>query len=208
VPRIFIPAWNLKPGRKRAFRRRCKTILFAALLSSGCGAPFSAFAQQGKPGEYQVKAVYLFNFGKFIEWPPDPAKRESFDICVLGRDPFGAALDSTLAGEKIGSLKPVARRISSVREAASCAILYVSSSENARVKQILDSVENRGVLTVSDLPGFTNDGGIIQFVFQDNKVRFEVNLAAAEKAGLTFSSQLLKVATAVKQNPAGENRKQ
>jgi hypothetical protein len=208
VPSVFLSARTRKWGRKSAFRRRCNTLLFAALLS-GCGASgFSAFAQQDKPGEYQVKAVYLFNFGKFIEWPPDAAKRESFDICVLGHDPFGPALDSTLAGEKIGNLQPRARRISSVREASNCEILFISSSESARIKQILGSVEKRGVLTVSDLPDFTTGGGMIQFVVQDNKIRFAVNLTAAEKAGLTISSQLLKVATTVKKDASGENVKQ
>jgi len=208
VPRVFNPTWTRKAGRKQAFRRRCKTILVAALLS-GCGASgFSVFAQQDKPGEYQVKAVYLFNFGKFIEWPPDAAKRESFDICVLGHDPFGSVLESTLAGEKIGNLQALARRISSVREATNCEILFISSSESARIKQILGSIEKRGVLTVSDLPDFTNGGGMIQFVVQDNKIRFAVNLTAAEKAGLTISSQLLKVATAVKRDATGENGKQ
>lgn len=208
MPSVFLAAWTRKPGRKLAFRRRCNTLLVAALLS-GCGSSgFSAFAQQGKPGEYQVKAVYLFNFAKFIEWPADAAKRESFDICVLGRDPFGPVLDSTLTGEKIDNLQPLVRRISSVREASNCEILFISSSEGARIKQILGSVEKRGVLTVSELPEFNNGGGMIQFVVQDNKIRFSVNLTAAEKAGLTISSQLLKVATTVKKDASGEGVKQ
>jgi hypothetical protein len=180
-------------------------------MLAGCGAPaFSAFAQQGKPGELQVKAVYLYNFAKFIEWPADAAaaKDQPFSICILGRDPFGSVLDTTLAGEKIGNSRPIARRVASTREAVDCEILFISSSESGGVKQILASVNKRGVLTVSDLPDFTSVGGMIQFVLRNNKTRFEVNLTAAEKAGLTISSQLLKVATAVRKDPTGENVKQ
>jgi hypothetical protein len=170
-----------------------------AILFFGCAAIVCpSRAQQQKPEEYQVKAVYLFNFGRFTEWPATTSKGDSFDICVLGRDPFGAALDDALAHEMIDNQKLTALRIATSRDAARCRILFVSSSEAPRVKEILTSVEKSNVLTVSDLPGFTNNGGMIQFVLKENKVRFEVNLAAAEKAGLRLSSQLLKVAADVK----------
>jgi YfiR/HmsC-like len=155
-------------------------------------------AQQSKPDEYQVKAVYLFNFGRFIEWPDAAMKGQTFTICVLGEDPFGRVLDATLAGEAINSRKLVARRIGSVRDATNCQILFVSSSEASRVADIVASLSKTGTLTVSDTPGFTNKGGMIQFVLIENKVRFDVNLTAAEKEGLTISSQLLKVAANVK----------
>ena len=121
-----------------------------------------------------------------------------FTICVLGEDPFGRALDATLAGKAINNRKLVARRIASVRDATDCQILFVSSSEASHVAEIVASLSKTGTLTVSDVPGFTNKGGMIQFVLIENKVRFEVNLNAAEKEGLTISSQLLKVAANVK----------
>jgi hypothetical protein len=155
-------------------------------------------AQQSKPEEYQVKAVYLYNFGRFVQWPAAAASNDSFTVCILGHDPFGAVLDNTLAGDAVGDLKLVARRISTPRDAAACRILFVSSSEASRAKEILARMEKSPVLTVSDMPGFTASGGMIQFVLKENKVRFEVNLAAAEKAGLSFSSQLLKVATDIR----------
>lgn len=180
-------------------------MLLGALLAT-CGVfAASSDAQRSRPEEYQVKAVYLFNFGKFIEWPAVPSKDQPFTICVLGLDPFGAILDATIAGETIDNRKLVARRIAGAQDTADCRILYISSSEAARVKEIVAAARKGAVLTVSDLPGFTGNGGMIQFVLRENKVRFEVNLTAAEKAGLTLSSQLLKVATDIRKEAAGES---
>lgn len=179
-------------------------LFFVILLRCASFAP-SGVAQQSKPEEYQVKAVYLYNFGRFVEWPATPATDEPFAICVIGRDPFGPVLDATVARETIGSRKLVARRIATTRDATNCQILFIPSSEASRMKEILTLLDKSSVLTVSDMPGFTNSGGMIQFVLKDNKVRFEVNLTSAEKAGLTFSSQLLKVATDVKKNARNED---
>lgn len=178
--------------------------LLIALVVVVCLLPSILRAQTAKPGEYGVKAVYLFNFGKFIEWPASAKKDDSFAICVLGADPFGSVLDATLAGEAIDNRKLVAKRIASARD-ADCRILFVSSSEAPRLKDILASLNKSAILTVSDLPDFTVNGGMIQFVLQGDKVRFEVNLTAAEKADLTLSSQLLKVAQAVRREPNGNN---
>jgi hypothetical protein len=191
----------LRPCRRARGLRRRRMLLFAAMCFGCAGLAPLAIAQQSKPEEYQVKAVYLYNFGKFIEWPATVPKTESFNICILGRDPFGPILDATLGGEAINNRKLAARRIAATREADGCRILFISSSETARVKEILTAVEKRGVLTVSDMAGFTSSGGMIQFVLKANKVRFEVNLTAAEKAGLVLNSQLLKVATGVRKEP-------
>lgn len=165
----------------------------------------AVFAQQPKPQEYQVKAIYLYNFSKFVQWPPATGSKDSFAICIIGRDPFGTALDSVLVGEKIEQKTMEARRIMDVQDAAKCQILFIAASESARVKQILSSLGKNSVLTVSDMPDFSQNGGMIQFMVQDNKVRFEVNLPAADKAGLVLSSQLLKVASAVKKGSPAEN---
>ena len=164
-----------------------------------------AAAQESKPQEYQVKAVYLYNFGRFIDWPAAAAKDDSFAICVLGEDPFGRALDATVAGEKIGNRGLITRHVATEHDASGCRILFISSSEAAHVKDILESLSNSSILTVSDMAGFTSDGGMIQFVLKENRVRFEVNLTRAEKAGLIFSSQLLKVASDVRREP-GDSR--
>jgi hypothetical protein len=160
----------------------------------------SLHAQQSRPGEYQVKAAYLYNFGRFIEWPPKvaAAKSDSFTICVLGQDPFGSTLTATLADEAIKGKNVVAKRIAGPEDAVNCRILFISSSEADRLKQILSTLNDASVLTVSDLPLFSKQGGMVQFTMEGNRVRFEVNLARAERAGLTLSSELLKVAINVR----------
>jgi hypothetical protein len=169
------------------------TIAIALALSSS-----GLHAQRTKPGEYDVKATYLFNFGRFATWPPAvTANENAFAVCVLGRDPFGPALDATLTGEKIGGQRTVARRITKPQEAGGCRILFVSDSEESQLASILQSIGNASILTVSDIREFVERGGMIQFVSQGNKIRFEVNLAATERANVMLSSELLKVATVV-----------
>jgi hypothetical protein len=159
-------------------------------------------AQQPKPNEYQVKATYLYNFGRFVKWPGTvPAgKGDSFSICVIGQDPFGSILDSTLAGESLDGKPVMLRRISKPQDAGECRILFISSTEEKHLREILAVLNQSGVLTVSDMPGFTRRGGMIQFVLEGDKVRFEINLASAESARLVLSSELLKVAASVKRN--------
>lgn len=153
-------------------------------------------AQKAGPSEYQVKAAYLYNFGRFIEWPNKAGapNADPFGVCVLGQDPFGQSLDAVLAGETIHGASAVAARISKPKDAVNCRILFISSSEAGQLKQILEALEGTGVLTVSDLPQFSERGGMVQFVLEGKKVRFEVNLTPVEHAHLALSSQLLKVA--------------
>jgi hypothetical protein len=162
----------------------------------------SLMAQQPKLSEYQVKAAYLFNFGRFVKWPAGlPAgKGDSFAVCVLGKDPFGANLDATLAGEALDGKPVVIRRLSRPQDAVDCRILFVSSTEEHHLKEILAAIDQEGVLTVSDMPGFSRKGGIIQFVAEGDRVRFEINLSSAESARLVLSSELLKVAAAVRRS--------
>jgi hypothetical protein len=162
----------------------------------------SLWAQQPKPTEYQVKAAYLYNFGRFVEWPAKLAasNSHSFAICVLGQDPFGPTLNATLADETINGKSVVAKRIPSPDEAVNCRILFISSSEEGHLKQILAVLDRESVLTVSDLPQFSRRGGMVQFVLDEKRVRFEINLTPAEHAGLTLSSELLKLATNVRRS--------
>jgi hypothetical protein len=159
-------------------------------------------AQSAKPSDYDVKAAYLYNFGHFVEWPANvaSAQNDSFTVCVLGQDPFGPVLDTTLAGETIAGKRVVAKRISALQESGNCQILFLSSAEEARLNKIIEALNKQAVLTVSDMPQFSRRGGMIQFVQEGKRVRFEVNLAAVQQAGLTLSSELLKVATTVRRN--------
>ena len=177
--------------------RRGVAAGLALALALACAPSLSA--QEANPTEYQVKAAYLYNFGKFIEWPASTAgPGNSFSICVLGEDPFGATLDKTIAGENINGKKAVVRRFAKLQDAVHCHILFISSTEEARLAEILAVLDGASVLTVSDIPQFTQRGGMIQFVKEANKVRFEVNLTPAERDGLALNSQLLKVAVNVR----------
>jgi hypothetical protein len=185
--------------RSAGYWLRLTTIVVACICSDGAISQ----AQQPKVSEYQVEAAYLYNFGKFVNWSDSGAavKRDSFEICVLGQDPFGPALDAALGNQRIDGNSVVARRITTPQEAVTCRILFISSSENKQLKGILAALDRSGVLTVSDIPQFSQRGGMIGFTLEGNKVRFEVNLTSAEVAGLTLSSELLKVAVTVRRNP-------
>jgi hypothetical protein len=184
--------------QRREFSGALAGVLLCCLFSG-----LTVWAQQSKPNEYEVKAAYLYNFGRFVAWPANTAadKDDSFAICVIGEDPFGHALDATVVNHTIDGKGVVTRRVANSQEAVSCRILFISSSEKEQLKEILATVEKAGVLTVSDAPEFSKRGGMIEFVLEGNKVRFEVNVTNAEKAGLTLSSDLLKVAIAVRRNP-------
>jgi hypothetical protein len=157
--------------------------------------PHPASAQQARPTESQVKAAYLYNFGKFVRWGGPSGG--PFEICVIGKDPFGEVLDATVADESIDKQKVTVRRISNLQEVAHCRILFVSSSEERRLGAILTAAQRLEVLTVSDITKFAERGGTIGFVTQEERVRFEVNRASAERSHLSLSSELLKVATRV-----------
>jgi hypothetical protein len=161
-------------------------------------------AQNPKPTDYDVKAAYLYNFGRFVEWPAKSttSRAEHFTVCVLGQDPFGPTLDSTLAGETIAGRVVVAKRISSAQEADGCRIIFLSPAEGGHLKKIVAELDKKAILTVSDMPQFVQLGGMIQFVLEDKKIRFEVNLTATQRAGLILSSELLKVAAAVSKSSA------
>lgn len=181
---------------------RGNTLLRRTIVALSCllFAVSSAHAQQ-KPSEYQVEAAYLYNFGRFIEWPTTAvAKGDSFTVCVLGEDPFGPTLDSTLAGESIGGKRAIAKRISTAQESAGCHILFLSAADSRQLNRIMGDVAKQGVLTVSDMPHFSQRGGMIQFVLEGTRIRFEVNLTATEHAGLALSSELLRVAAKVRRD--------
>ncbi len=181
--------------RKPGFRTE-RLVVIAALLFFGIAA--TVRAQEAHPTESQVKAAYLYNFGKFVTWQDEQvANAPSIEICVLGRDPFGSILDSTVAGESIDGRKITVERPSTIQEAAPCGILFISSSEEIRLSAILASAQHFGALTVSDISHFAERGGAIGFVMQQDRIRFEVNRSAAEQSHLVLSSELLKVASRV-----------
>jgi len=181
-------------------RGRLSRFMALLLALALIGSP-NLYSQAAAPTEYEVKAAYLYNLGKFVEWPAKTATAsDSFSICVLGHDPFGPTLDTLIAKETINGKSIVVKRLLKPQDAVSCHILFISSSEESRLKEILSTLDKANVLTVSDMPQFTKRGGMIQFVLDANRVRFEINLTSAERAGLTLSSQLLKVAISVRRD--------
>jgi hypothetical protein len=195
---------NTLTGRQtRAEARVLRCLPIFACIIWFVGTALHLDSQTGKPAEYQVKAVYMVNFIKFIEWPAGTLgnTNEPFPVCVLGQDPFGPALDQSLAGERIDQHPLAAHRIQSARDAAGCRVVFISASSDSQIEDTLVSLEGESILTVSDTPRFVRRGGMIEFVREGNRVRFELNLAAAKMARLTVSSELLRVAAAVRGAP-------
>jgi hypothetical protein len=164
-------------------------------------------AQAQSATEYQVKAAFLFNFARFVEWPADafPNADSALQICVLGHDPFArdfeqVIVDKTVNGHRIEIAHP-----DGVPQARACQILFVAGSEMAHTRTILMGLKGASVLTVGDTPGFATLGGVINFVLDEGRVRFEINLKAAELARVTISSRLLTVAKVVLNGEPGGN---
>ncbi|HVR97058.1 MAG TPA: YfiR family protein [Thermoanaerobaculia bacterium] len=155
--------------------------------------------------EYAVKAAFLYNFAKFVEWPADAFRgpRDPMVLCLLGEDPFGRELDQTVGGKTVLGRQIMVRRLETPAGLEECRILFVSSSEGPRFAQVLAAVGDRAVLTVGDEEAFGRAGGIISFVVRQSRVRFHIDRAAAARAGLSISSQLLELAETV---TGGERR--
>jgi hypothetical protein len=175
-----------------------------AFLCCACSALL--YSQSRKPTEFEVKAAYLYQFGKFVKWPVSTSvSADTFPICVMGSDSFGTLVGSIVSGESMEGKRLSVQRVSSTSEVARCRILFIGNIEAARWATVRSALDHVPVLTVSDSPGFVEHGGMIQFVMDGDRVRFIVNLTAAEHSGLSLSSELLKVAVSVKRDgQAGE----
>jgi len=159
----------------------------------------SLAAQTGGPTEYQVKAVFLFNFAQFVEWPADAFSSPTAPLVigVLGDDPFGDFLDQTVRREHLGGRSFQVRRYQSVDDIKTCHILFISRPDADRPEDLLAGLKRRPLLTVSDADGFAQRGGMIRFVTDRGRIRIQLNLETAEAAHLTISSKLLRVAELV-----------
>jgi hypothetical protein len=181
--------------------RRCGLALVAVLLLAS-----SAFAsEEGEirsvPGsqEYDLKAAFLFNFARFVEWPPDAFATAAtpLTIGILGDDPFGESLDDIVADESVHNRKLTVRRYASLETLGPCQILFVCPSEAGHWEQIAARLDRHSVLTVGEGSTFTDHSGMIGFEMVRNRLRLRINLAAARAAKLTISSQLLRQAKIV-----------
>ena len=156
----------------------------------------AGLAQDRAPSAEQVKAVFLFNFAQFVEWPREalPELDRPLIIGLLGRDPFGPFLDATVQGEMVRGHRLQVQRYQTLADVGTPHVLYVSHSESGRLSEILVALSNRPVLTVGEGPGFVRGGGMIAFALLRNRVRIYVNTDAARAARITISSKLLQVA--------------
>ena len=175
--------------------RFCALRIFLVALV-GTAIP-SAHTQT--PSEYAVKAAFVFNFAKFVEWPATAFRNNQspVTICVVGEDPFGKMLDDTIKGQTVGSRGYAVRRVAQIPRDDSCQIAFLGASEKGRAEQTLGAIKGLPILTVGDRDDMAETGNMIAFLIEENRVRFEINLDIAELAGLKISSRLLKLAKTV-----------
>jgi hypothetical protein len=164
-------------------------FVLVALLSMTCSAAPASL-------EYAVKAAYLYKFAPFVEWPQTAfaAADSPINICVSGKDPFGQILDQAVAGQRVAGRSIVVRHVTAVVANSGCHVMYVGGSAEQSIAQSLEIVRGQPVLTVSDEAARPADRGIVNFVVDDNRVRFEIDERAAEQSHLTISSKLLSLA--------------
>jgi len=178
-----------RPGRRGA----------AHALAACLALLLAVFVPAQQPSEYDVKAVYLLNFLKFVQWPDSAfASPDSpITICILGRDPFGSTIDSVVQDEQVEGRKVVVRRISEPPASHKACQLIFAAGNPRETAPLLASLRP-GELTVGEGETFVREGGMIAFILENRRVRFDINRSAAEEAGLVLSSKLLSVARAVK----------
>jgi hypothetical protein len=155
---------------------------------------------RGEVEEYQLKAAVVFNFAKFVEWPPQSFRNsgDPIAVCVLGQNPFGHWLEDTLAGKIVDGRGFTLRQAPDAQEAGRCQIVFVSSSERKRFRVVLLGLKAEGVLTVGDTPGFAGLGGVVNLRLEDETVRMEVNVEVARQKNLKISAKVLSLAQIVK----------
>jgi hypothetical protein len=150
--------------------------------------------------EYQVKAAFLYNFAKFVEWPAEEFKtpRDPIVVCVLGHNPFGSSLEDVIRGKSIDGRAFAFRQVSNAEQAGACQILFVGSEDEKRFRSLVRGLKPAGILIVGEMQGFAADGGIINFKLDGDRVRFQINVDAADRAQLHISSKLLSLAEIVR----------
>jgi hypothetical protein len=149
--------------------------------------------------EYQVKAAYVYNFTKFIEWPRDDAAQGNspLRLCVLDDKQFELTLRDVVNGKSVGPHPVTVMQVHAAGQARNCSILFISSSHSKEAARVVEELKDTSVVTVGEMEGFMEAGGMINFVLDNDRVHFQVNERAAEHAGLHVSSRLLNVAKQV-----------
>ena len=196
---------DLSLGRRR---RYLQVVAFLCIVLFVPGTPRCGLAQT-TPDEYQVKAAFLFHFAQFVDWPAGvlTASDPSLTLCIFKDEPRGMEFQSTIEGKTLGSRVFHVRLISQLQEIEECNILFLSRDQTRRQTAILQSLRGLGILTVGETPNFLSDGGIIRFHLVEDKIRFDINLEAAEAAHIKISSRLLLLATSVTRGHGTDGRR-
>lgn len=181
---------------RSAFTRGVVTALLLALAAA------ASSAQKAPSREYQIKAVFLYNFAQFVEWPAGafPEAQAPLIIGVLGQDPFGGYLEEIVRGEKINEHPLLVQRYRDVSAAKNCHILFVNLTKADDLKQVFTSMKSQNTLLVGDASNFIQQGGMIRFFTENSKTRIQVNLETVKEAELVISSKLLRLADVVPPN--------
>jgi uncharacterized protein DUF4154 len=180
-----------------AFLRQASRPAFVSLTISALFVCARAESVPEAMPEHQVKAAFVYNFAKFVQWPPaDP--KEPFTFCLLGKDPFRGTLDELVNGKLLNGRPALVVHVSSAWQAKTCPVLVIGQMPSAAVAEVLRGLGDSPVLTVSETQGFLDAGGAIQLLVDDQKVRFEVNAEPARRARLQISSRLMRLARSVR----------
>lgn len=175
------------------------SLLVVVMIVAETGGPMNAPAQESRSSEYQIKAAFLYHFAKFVDWPSGafPQPDSPLVITVAGDNVFNSDLERIVKSKTINGHPLVVRHVHAVADLKPSHILFISSSEQARLPEILKAVQGASILTVSETNDFLANGGMINFLLEENKVHFEINNEAAKRAGLKISAKLLALATRV-----------
>ena len=192
------PKTAARTGRPK---RWLATLLLATCLQGPLATPAQTASKSFK--EYDVKAVFLFNFAQFVEWPDSAfsSTNAPLVIGVLGRDPFGAILDKTVQGEHVRGRPLEVRRFARAQDVSGCHLLFIGAGDKNRRGEMIQRSRGRPILTVSDEAGFDHVGGMIALRTADGRVRFSIDKAVTDGAGLKISAKLLNVAQNSRREP-------
>ena len=196
---IVMSRFDLRQNRR--FRRLARTVatIAAAILSVLVMAGPGSAAETPALSEYQVKALFLCNFAKYVDWPATAFANDSAPIVIglVGQDNFGDNFKQVIAGKTINGRPVAVKHVASEQEYKGCHILFISASEKSGLPEILNAVKDSAILTVGETERFLAQTGMINFTKKENKIRLEINLGAVQQANLKISSKLLSVADVV-----------
>ena len=178
----------------RRFVQCCRAMAIVCLLTLATAG--RASAQQIRSGEYNIKAAFIYNFTRFIEWPDSAfaTPQSPFIVGVIGPDPFGPRLEAVMNGETVKGRPIRIKRFTSISQADECHIVFVSGKARTDVKKLSEVLRGKPILTVSDKPDFDQEGGMISLSMAENKIKLIINSTAAKASTLSISSKLLRLA--------------